>query len=60
MVIVDELPRTCALCGENEPLTWVDLRGSLGKVRRVAVCAGCYVDLRASDADVADDGDDES
>jgi len=48
------LPTVCALCGEDEPLTWVDLRGSFDKLRRIAVCGSCYVDLRVSDADVED------
>jgi hypothetical protein len=53
------LPRECALCGEDELLTWVDVRGPLGKVRRLAVCAACYFDLRASDAEAIDGDADE-
>jgi hypothetical protein len=51
------LQKECALCGDQEALRWADVRGSLDKVRRVAVCEVCNIDLRASDADVDEDGD---
>ncbi|MCU1277683.1 MAG: hypothetical protein JWM53_1229 [bacterium] len=44
-------PTRCALCDDEETLTWVSLASDNGASKRVVVCSSCYLDLRAAPED---------
>jgi hypothetical protein len=40
-------PSRCDLCGDDDPLTWIDVGKTQETSRWIAVCAACFVDLGA-------------